>query len=89
MCIYHLPYDKLKQEEASLHAVFHNLLPNLRTRPCTRGGGGGVGRCEIRNGEMWHSKIVPHFAWYLRTEAKLLPLPDLCTFSLHYKVPRV
>ena len=24
--------------------------------------GGNFGKCEIRNGEMWHSKIVPHFA---------------------------
>ena len=38
---------------------------------------------------MWHSKIVPHFAVVFKDEVAFLLLPDACTFSLHYKVPRV
>ena len=46
--------------------------------------GAKFGTAKCGTAKLYH--ILP---WYLRTEATFLPLPNLCTFSLHYKSPRV
>ena len=48
------------------------------------GGGGEFGTAKCGTAKLYHI-----LRWYLRTEATFLPLPDLCTFSLHSKVPRL
>ena len=47
------------------------------------GGGGGFGRCEMRNGEMWHGKIVAHFAVVFQDRSHVLAL----TRSVHIFSP--
>ena len=37
--------------------------------------GGNFGRCEIRDGEMWHSKIVAHFAVVFKDRSQVLAFP--------------
>ena len=54
-----------------------------------RGGGGGGGGGDLAGAKFGTAKcgtaklyhILP---WYLRTEATFFPLPNPCTFSLHY-----
>ena len=46
-------------------------------------GGVGFGRCEIRNGEMWHIKIVPHFAVVFKDRSQVLAI----TRSMHIFSP--
>ena len=43
--------------------------------------GAKFGTAKCGTAKLYH--ILP---WYLRTEATFLPIPDLCTFSLHYKL---
>ena len=63
----------------------HTPDGTLRGMRSTRGGAGGdlagakFGTAKCGTAKLYH--ILP---WYLRTEATFLPLPDLCTFSLHY-----
>ena len=47
------------------------------------GGGGGFGRCEIQNSEMWHNKIVPHFAVVFKDRSHVLAF----TKSMHMFSP--
>ena len=52
-------------------------------------GGGDLAGAKFRTAKCGTAKLYHILPWYLRTEATFLPLPNLCTFSLHYKVPRV
>ena len=53
------------------------------------GGGGDLAGAKFGTAQCGTAKLYHILPWYLRTAATVLPLPDLCTFSFHYKVPRV
>ena len=48
------------------------------------GGGGGLAGAKFGTAKCGTAKLYHIWPWYLRTEATFFPLPDLCTFSLHY-----
>ena len=49
-----------------------------------RGGGGDLAGAKFGTAKCGTAKLYHILPWYLRTEAAFFPLPDLCTFSLHY-----
>ena len=53
------------------------------------GGWGYLAGAKFGAAKCGTTKLYHILPWELRTEATFLTLPDLCTFFLHYKVPRV
>ena len=51
--------------------------------------GGNLAGAKFGTAKCGTAKLYHILPWYLRTEATFLPLPNLCAFSLHYKVPNV
>ena len=57
----------------------HSTHDVAHPQPLQYRGRGSFGRCEVRNGEMWHSKIVPHFAVVFKDRSHVLAF----TKSMH------
>ena len=88
----HQVVDNLKQSWAHrVAAVWGGTQAWLPVTPLVGmiRGGGDLAGAKFRTAKSGTAKLYHILPWHLRTEATFLPLPNLCTFSLHYKVPRV